>query len=363
MAGAAGGAMIFFMLLIGSVIVGLYAGAYAAHLFLVTIDGTAAGYDEVTWPDEPYFDWLWKLFYLGWLVTLWLVPLLFYAKLQMRAHTAPVALMHVVVAAVVIAWLVFPITMLSSMGGPSRWFVLYPPALRRIAARSGSMVYFYILSGPVLAAGGLSAALLFFYGPMPFVAIGAAGSAVVLILYARLFGRLALALQAVVIPGEVKRQGRTRYRHSPQVQAAARDPITQGGRARFVQPEDMPPTNAPIRMPASVTTSASTMIRPPRSVRPRSVVAGPSIWRRGTTAWPTLSQKGRCCRGDLCRRNGADRSSTSWNWPAVAKGRCGPSIRGRAASSGFHFARGTSERSAGWRSCSSCSASSSGLRP
>ena len=207
MAGAAGSAMIFFMLLIGSVIVGLYVGAYAAHLFLVTIDGTAAGYDEVTWPDEPYVDWVWKLVYLAWLVTLWAVPLLFYAKIP-DAHAndecgadAPRrrGRRH--------GWLVFPITMLSSMGGPSRWYIFYLPALRRVAVRGGSMVYFYLLSGPVLAVGGLSAALLFFYGPLPFVAAGAAGLAVVLILYARLFGRLAWRCRESLSPAKRSRRG------------------------------------------------------------------------------------------------------------------------------------------------------------
>src|SRR4051812_25826992 len=105
MAGAAGGALIFFMLLIGGVITGLYAGAYAAHVFLVTVDGTASGYDEVTWPDEPYYDWVWKLFYLVWLVALWGVPLMFYARYQFHTQTSAVALTHTVIAFVVTVWL------------------------------------------------------------------------------------------------------------------------------------------------------------------------------------------------------------------------------------------------------------------
>src|SRR5204862_6537280 len=111
-------------------IVALYAGSYAAHIFLVPIDGTSSGYDEVTWPDEPYYDWAWKFFYLVWLVTLWGVPLLFYSRYELHTQTTSVALPRVVGAFVLTFWLLFPISMLSSMGAPSRWLVIYPPAVK-----------------------------------------------------------------------------------------------------------------------------------------------------------------------------------------------------------------------------------------
>lgn len=235
MPAAAGTALIFFMFLIASVILGLYAGAYAAHIFLVTIDGTAAGYDEVTWPDEPYYDWVWKLFYLAWLVALYAVPLMFYARYGNLSAT--------VVAFAVTAWLVFPITMLSSMGGPSRWMIFHPPALRRVIKGGGSMVVFYLLSAPVLALAALSFYAMIYYGSLPYVAVGAAGLAASLMIYGRLFGRLAMALGQV--DSGVKVKARPKMRVSPQVAAAARDPMATGGRAHFVQPEDLPPTNAP----------------------------------------------------------------------------------------------------------------------
>lgn len=244
MAGAAGGALIFFMFLIASVILGLYAGAFAAHVFLVTVDGTAAGYDEVTWPDEPYLDWVWKLFYLAWLAALYAVPLMFFARYQAGTQaTTGAALTNTVIAFAVAAWLFFPLTMLSSMGGPSRWLVFYPPALRQAAKGGSSMVVFYLLSGPVLALAALSVATMIFLGPLPFVAVGGVGLAVAILIYGRLFGRLALALGKV--DGGAKVKARPRFRASPLVEAAARDPMARGGRAHFVQPEDLPPTNAP----------------------------------------------------------------------------------------------------------------------
>jgi hypothetical protein len=248
MGGAAAGGIangiLFFMFLIASVILGLYAGAYAAHVFLVTVDGTASGYDEVTWPDEPYHDWVWKLFYLAWLVTLYAVPLVFYARYQASTQpTAAAALSHAVIAFAVTAWLLFPLTMLSSMGGPSRWLVFYPPALRRAAKGGGSMVVFYLLSGPVLALAAVSVAAMTFLGPFPSAIAGGVGLAAALLIYGRLFGRLALALGQV--DGGVKVKARPRFRPSPLVEAAARDPMARGGRPHFVQPEDLPPTSAP----------------------------------------------------------------------------------------------------------------------
>src|SRR5207237_4957071 len=92
MAGAAGGALIFFMLLVGAVIVAAYVLAYAAHVFLVVVDGTATGFRDLDWPDEPYVDWLWKGAYLFWLVALWLVPLVFVGRWLFRHQTPGTAL-------------------------------------------------------------------------------------------------------------------------------------------------------------------------------------------------------------------------------------------------------------------------------
>lgn len=287
-AGGIAGGIIFFMFLVGSVVLGLYAGAYAAHVFLVTVDGTAAGYDEVTWPDEPYHDWVWKLFYLGWLVALYAVPLVFFARYQMRTQpTTAAALSNAVVAFAVTAWLAFPVTMLSSMGGPSRWMIFHAPALRRATKGGGSMAVFYLLSGPVLALAALSAAAMTYYGPLPYVAVGGAGLAASLMIYGRLFGRLAMALGQV--DGAVKVKARPKMRVSPQVAAAARDPMATGGRPHFVQPEDLPPTSAPdpearvgynVRLdePVEAPRAATRPVEPPEG--PYDLSDGPADLRR-----------------------------------------------------------------------------------
>src|SRR5581483_301346 len=58
--GAVGNGLMFFFSAVGAMVVGLWVLSYAAHSFLVVLEGTAAGDDEPRWPDEPMFDWVWK---------------------------------------------------------------------------------------------------------------------------------------------------------------------------------------------------------------------------------------------------------------------------------------------------------------
>src|SRR5689334_22799143 len=73
--GAAGNAIIVMFAALGALLFLLYFLAYLGHCFLVTLDATAAGADEVTWPDDPIWDWVWKFAFLAWLAALWVVPL------------------------------------------------------------------------------------------------------------------------------------------------------------------------------------------------------------------------------------------------------------------------------------------------
>src|SRR5207244_4226568 len=70
MYGNVGQLIFFFLTLMASVIVGLFTLTYAAHCFLTIVEDTAAGNDEVHWPDQPPTDWYGKPFFLGWLLSL-----------------------------------------------------------------------------------------------------------------------------------------------------------------------------------------------------------------------------------------------------------------------------------------------------
>src|SRR5436305_2045747 len=118
--GAVGNALLFFFSAVGATVVGLWVLSYAAHSFLVVLEGTAAGEDEPRWPDEPMFDWVWKFWYLLWLLAFWLVPL----WLLIDGVAAPVlgvdgvGFYQLLVGAV---WLLFPVSLFSSLSAGSRW--------------------------------------------------------------------------------------------------------------------------------------------------------------------------------------------------------------------------------------------------
>ncbi len=244
MAGAVGNAILFFMSLIATVILGSYTLAYAAHCVLTVIDGTAAGADDVDWPDEPILDWLWKFVYLLWLVMLWLVPVLFISRWLLHTLPPAAALPRILASFALLFWLLFPISMLSSLSATSRWVIFSASLLPRLAQRPGAVVMFYLVTGPLLAAGAVAAGLLVWFGPGLVVPVAGFGVAVVLLIYARLFGRLAQLIRFTRDPESRPRPAaRGRPRVAPQVQAAAYDPLAAG--ARVVQPSDLPPVNAP----------------------------------------------------------------------------------------------------------------------
>src|SRR5262245_7644925 len=116
--GAAGSLIIFFMLLILEVMLGFLALSYAAHSFLAIVVDTAAGSDEVVWPGDPLQDWLWKPWYLAWLVAFWLVPV------SLLVGLLALPLWKTCLLGLVLFWLIFPVSLLSSLSAGSRWVVL-----------------------------------------------------------------------------------------------------------------------------------------------------------------------------------------------------------------------------------------------
>src|SRR5262249_36461083 len=129
-------------------------GAYAAHSLLVVVEQTAAGFDKVVWPEEGFLDWFWKGFYLGILIVLWLCPLgLAYAAI------GPVNFVVFAIASIVFLWLVFPISLLSSLSARSRWAIVRWSILRRLAGCWRSLGVFYGVGG--LSLLGLAAVVFY----------------------------------------------------------------------------------------------------------------------------------------------------------------------------------------------------------
>jgi hypothetical protein len=144
--GAVGHAILFFMATAGQVVVGSYMAGYAAHCFLVIVEDTAAGIDEIVWPDIPIVDWLGKVFYLVWLVAFWTVPawLLAGVIVPAVADRSGLPFSFFVILAI---WLFFPISLFSSLSANSRWVVFHPEVLRRIGHHLPAMLLVYLITG------------------------------------------------------------------------------------------------------------------------------------------------------------------------------------------------------------------------
>ena len=238
----------FVPLLAATTVVGAAIFAYASHCFLTVVEQTSAGNDEVVWPNEPYYDWLWQAVYVLWLTALWLGPIVLALRAAAGAHAGSAAAGQVLVSAAALVWLFFPITLLSSMSGSSRWVLLSPRLVSRLVGRrSGSLMLFYLHSGPVLAAAvALTYLTLFVPGGVAFVLGTAAGLAAALLIYARQLGRLAHLVEhtrdhSPALRGMPSRRLRVRS-------AAAYDPWSgDGNRPR--QPRDLPPVMSPLEGP------------------------------------------------------------------------------------------------------------------
>jgi hypothetical protein len=139
----------FVMALVSSTILGAFVLAYAAHCFLVVMEGTSAGMDDIPWPDDPFLDWLWMPIYLLCLLAFWalVAGLGLYLIDPDRLWTLP----GLAGVAFVALWLGFPISLYSSLGARSLLSLLYLPLLRRLVRRLGHLLALYLLTLPVLA--------------------------------------------------------------------------------------------------------------------------------------------------------------------------------------------------------------------
>lgn len=185
--GAFGQVLMFVMSLVAATILGLILLARAAHCFLVIVESTAAGMDEVPWPDEPFLDWLWKPIYLFGLMSFWL--LLGWFILYLVNIGLAMALPGIVGVIVGVVWLLFPISLYSSLSAQSLVSLLYWPLLRRLGRRLGYLLVLYILTAPLLA-GGIVVAYLAVAGDGWWLPIAALVIPTALFIHARLMGRL-----------------------------------------------------------------------------------------------------------------------------------------------------------------------------
>lgn len=210
---AAGAGDVLFVLLSPIVVVVAgYALGFAAHSCLVVIEQTAVGFDRVVWPQERTIDWYWKPFYLYGLLALWAVGI----------HSVAVRCLDLgggqdLLLTLALVWLIWPVSLLSSLSGSSRLLVLRWHVLQRLGlgGRPLRLAAFYLItlllpwptlivawfaiSGYQQAAQSLLAAGLDVVVEFGSLLIGlplaGALAATTWLIYARLLGRLAWLAQ------------------------------------------------------------------------------------------------------------------------------------------------------------------------
>src|SRR5437764_794190 len=118
-----GSAILFVCLLVVAVVLAILVWVFLSRCIVVVVEETAAGNDNLVWPDEPPLDWLWMAVYVAWLVGIWLVPAFFIARFA--SHHMDTTSRAWTYAALVLAtfWLTFPFSLLSTMSAESRWTI------------------------------------------------------------------------------------------------------------------------------------------------------------------------------------------------------------------------------------------------
>jgi hypothetical protein len=213
MAGA-GSVIVFVCMFVLLVIVAFHTLAYAAYCYCVVMQATAVGSDEVVWPGEGVPTWLGRLALLGWLVLVWLVPVAMYFRANKISLADEPAL--IVMVAGVVLWLFFPVGLLSSLTGESRWAFFRPKLLGALVRLGMATLMFYVLTGVVIAVALAPWSVALTRAPL-LVPVAAAIGAAAVLLHARLTGRLAWKLTQLTAPPP-----RPKAKEKPKVKKARR---------------------------------------------------------------------------------------------------------------------------------------------
>ncbi|MFO0880205.1 MAG: hypothetical protein U0840_22885 [Gemmataceae bacterium] len=241
--GNAGMAIFFVLTLVIWVVLFLYTIVMMARTYMVAVQGTIAGLDEVRWPNEPVVDWLGEALFLTSLVAIWLVPIGTAARLIQASWLPEELFLRILVLAGPVLWIIFPLSLLSSLGSESRWQILNLRVLGGLLQFFPELLGFYLVTAllGVVVFGLLYLGL--FSAHVYLLPIAAALAAAGLLIHARLVGRLGWKL------GEI-RSDRPRRREEE-------DRPTQKPR-RKRRPRAVPnPSREPIRRAASSDESES----------------------------------------------------------------------------------------------------------
>jgi hypothetical protein len=188
----AGSAILFICTLVGVTIVAVYTFGYAGVSLLNVFQKTAAGAEELSWPDEPMADKAGRALYFGVLLALVLIPVGILSRLLREELFPDDRGLRLLVLALPGLWLFLPIGLLSSQSATTRWFVFRPVIVLRLLRLFPTTAVFYALSAVFAALFGIIwYDTLFSKYSLVLLPVAAVLSGWLWLLYARLLGRLA----------------------------------------------------------------------------------------------------------------------------------------------------------------------------
>jgi hypothetical protein len=191
MLGATITATILLLLMVLTMIVGIFAFIYAAYRFLIIVQETAAGVDEIDWPTDPLLDRLPRAAYLAALLAICIVPAGFFLKIRPDVALGGSPLLTFLVAATLILWALFPVLLFSALSASSPWIVFRSAVLGFFLRRFGAAAAFYAVSA-LLGAGSFGLLLLAFSRNSWLLTLATPfAAAAAFLIYARLLGRMA----------------------------------------------------------------------------------------------------------------------------------------------------------------------------
>src|SRR6185437_2662074 len=175
--------------------VGLYVLAFVARCVLVVVQETGLGQDEVTWPAEPIQDWLGHAVLFVELLGLWLLPAGLIARMLRHVWLPDEGMLRILLLAGPGLWLFFPIVLLSSLSASSRWVPFRWTIFCQFLRIAPAAVGFYVLTALLLAVGVAPWYFALVKHQTILLPVAAVVSAAVVLIYARLIGRVAWLIQ------------------------------------------------------------------------------------------------------------------------------------------------------------------------
>jgi hypothetical protein len=199
----AGQAIFFVLLLAASLMVGVCVLTFAARCMLVAVGETAQGQDAITWPKEPFQDWLGHAALFLELLGIWVAPAALTARLLRHVWLPEDGLLRMLILIGPGLWLFFPVGLLSSLSAESQWTPFRWAIVQRMLRITPTTLAFYFLTALVLSA----AAVPWYYALSPgggmLLPVAAVVGAAVLFIYARLLGRFAWLISRVPVKQRV----------------------------------------------------------------------------------------------------------------------------------------------------------------